>query len=72
MSQTHQGPTQTSPAQAPTNGLGTVALIAGTLIVFFINASPVWVRLIIAIVWFSVLVAVTAIVVRAVSARRRR
>jgi hypothetical protein len=50
--------------------LGVVSLVAGTLVVFLVNAAPVWVRAVIAVVWFAVLVALTAIVVRAVRARR--
>jgi hypothetical protein len=50
--------------------MGIVAVMAGTLIVFPINAAPIWVRAVIAAAWFAVLVAVTAIVVRAVRARR--
>jgi hypothetical protein len=51
--------------------LGVVALVAGTLVVFLINAAPIWVRAAIAVVWFAVLVAVTAIIVRAVRAPHR-
>jgi hypothetical protein len=51
--------------------MGVAVLIAGTLVVYFINAAPVWVRLIIATAWFAALVAVTAIVVRALRARQR-
>ena len=47
-----------------------IALVGGTLIVFLINAAPVWVRAVLAVAWFAVLVALTAIVVRAVRARR--
>jgi hypothetical protein len=59
-----------TPAPERANKVGIFVIIGGTVAVFLINAAPIWVRAAFAVAWFAVVVAVTAIVVRAIKARR--
>jgi len=59
-----------TPAPERANKVGIFVIVAGTVAVFLINVAPVWARAVFAVAWFAVVVAVTAIIVRAIKVRR--